>query len=36
VRSSAAEAIVFGDINDRGSRVAQLKAEQRNYTCSAS
>jgi len=27
-----AEAIVFGDINDRASRVAQLKAEERNYS----
>ncbi len=27
-----AEAIVFGDINDRSSRVAKLKAEERNYS----
>ena len=27
-----AEAIVFGDINDQASRVAQLKAEERNYS----
>ena len=27
-----AEAIVFGDINDKASRVAQLKAEERNYS----
>jgi molybdopterin-containing oxidoreductase family iron-sulfur binding subunit len=27
-----AEAIVFGDINDKNSRVAQLKAEGRNYS----
>jgi Fe-S-cluster-containing dehydrogenase component len=26
-----AEAIVFGDLNDRNSRVVKLKAEQRNY-----
>jgi molybdopterin-containing oxidoreductase family iron-sulfur binding subunit len=26
------EAIVFGNINDRASRVAQLKAEERNYS----
>ncbi|MFY9555732.1 MAG: 4Fe-4S dicluster domain-containing protein, partial [Blastocatellia bacterium] len=26
------EAIVFGDINDSGSRVARLKAEERNYS----
>jgi molybdopterin-containing oxidoreductase family iron-sulfur binding subunit len=26
------EAIVFGDINDAGSRVAKLKAEARNYS----
>jgi len=26
-----AEAIVFGDVNDRASRVAKLKAEARNY-----
>jgi molybdopterin-containing oxidoreductase family iron-sulfur binding subunit len=26
-----AEAIVFGDINDPGSRVARLKANERNY-----
>jgi len=27
-----AEAIVFGDINDRSSRVAKLKSEERNYS----
>jgi molybdopterin-containing oxidoreductase family iron-sulfur binding subunit len=26
------EAIVFGNINDRSSRVAKLKAEERNYS----
>jgi molybdopterin-containing oxidoreductase family iron-sulfur binding subunit len=26
------EAIIFGDINDAGSRVAKLKAESRNYS----
>jgi len=26
------EAIVFGDINDSGSRVAKLKANERNYS----
>jgi molybdopterin-containing oxidoreductase family iron-sulfur binding subunit len=27
-----ADAIIFGDMNDKGSRIAKLKSEPRNYT----